>query len=407
MEPALTLLLRALRGESPPAAEPVGAERWREVIQLAELHGVSVLLARHHPTVDWPESVRAALRAHTRDRVLRSLGWVYELNAVTGLLAEAGIPTLPLKGPILSWRLYQDFAMRVSNDLDLLIPRHQVPAACRVLDAAGYRSFFPLAGATGRAYLRNYHDYGLWSPRGALIELHWNWAQRRLAISAPEAEWWTESRTLCTPAGQFTVLSTHHELLFLCIHAAKHGWSQLDLIFDVVAFCSHDVIDWRRVTEEAAKLGVGRMLNVTLALAQQLGSSIASPFPLDTAARSIIDQVQRRWATPAKTAIARRLLLELGMRERVQDRLRILARTVLTTTPGDWAMVRLPDQWFALYGFVRLLRLSGIWRRHPSDIFEQSMRGSSKVTELPTDPNAPDRHALHDAAVAFQLPSQA
>lgn len=407
MSRALTLLLRALRDDSPPTSGRITGECWLEILQLADVHGVSMLLWRKWSWLETaPQGVVMTLSSRIREHALRSLAMAHELRQLTDLLAEAGIPTIPLKGPVLSWRLYQDFGLRVSRDLDVLIPRELVVEAGRVLCAAGYRSEFPLSGATGRAYLRNYHDYSLWTPRGQLVELHWQWAQRRLAIPLKEHEWWSESRPVQTPLGKMRVLSADHEFLFLCIHVAKHAWAQLDLILDLVALGEKETIDWKRVSQTADALGLRRMVTVTVALVRQLGSSLSVPFPIDTAARSILDQVQQSWATPAQSTTAARLWFDLSLRERRRDRLRMLMRTMFTSTPADWSALRLPDRWFALYGVVRLLRLSGAWRRERSDIVDQSMRGVGQLTELPTHPDAADRQAVGDAAIGVELPSK-
>src|SRR5690242_3367237 len=48
-------------------------------------------------------------------------------------LNNAGIQSVSLKGPILSWQLYNDFALRSSRDIDILVQWTDVYKACEIL----------------------------------------------------------------------------------------------------------------------------------------------------------------------------------------------------------------------------------------------------------------------------------
>jgi hypothetical protein len=406
MQMSMRVLIGLLRGDEEVAAG-ASVTDWLAVARLAEQHRVVALVARKPMWREHaPPDVVTQLATRARQLALQSLALTNELADVTHLLAAAGIPSIALKGPLLSWRLYGDIGIRVSDDLDLLIKTDVVLPACAVLEAAGYRADFALTGALGRAYLRNFHDYGLWTPRGERLELHWAWAQRRFAIDAGEAAWWCASQSLPTPIGEVGFLSIEHELVFLCVHAAKHAWSQLDLVTDVVAHLQHDAIEWRQVRAIAHELGVRRILAITLGLAHQLGARLVTEFVLDATGQQILQHVQHGWAHRAQTTTAARMVLDLRARERWQDQLRMLARTAFLTTPQDWSVIELPDRWFGLYGVVRLLRLSGFGRRAASEIAEQKSSGLSKSDDLSLDANHADRHGLHELPVQIELTSK-
>jgi Uncharacterised nucleotidyltransferase len=58
---------------------------------------------------------------------------------LTAALAEAGIRSLPLKGPLLAERIHGGLATRVSADIDLLVAETDLIAAVDVLTKLGYR----------------------------------------------------------------------------------------------------------------------------------------------------------------------------------------------------------------------------------------------------------------------------
>ncbi len=61
---------------------------------------------------------------------------------------------------------------------------------------------------------------------------------------------------------------------------------------------------------------------------------------------------------PGPWGVAR---FHLEARERWRDRVEYAWRLAVTTTPGDWEMVRLPDALFPLYYLLRPLRLLGTY----------------------------------------------
>jgi hypothetical protein len=374
------LLISALReGTDPPDMSEAG---WWELARLAESHRLEALLARRTSWLQQaPPDVARRLTDGARLQSLRSLALTRELAVVTRLLRHAGIPSIALKGPLLSWRLYGEWGLRVSQDLDVLVQGDDVLDACKLLESAGYRGEFPWRGRRANAYLQQYHDYGLWSPRGQLVELHWNWAQRRFAIPARVEEWWSESRTTVTPVGVLRFLSSEHELLFLTVHAAKHEWAQIDLVADVAMLLRRELVDWAQVRADAAEFGIARMLDVTVGLAQLIDPELRAP-AADHATRRIVRIVQEHWGHPVDRGQMRRLQFDLGVRERPRDKTLMLLRTALSTTPADWAAIELPDWCFGLYGAVRVLRLSGVWRSRTSEVVEQKRGGFPNAADF-------------------------
>jgi len=85
-------------------------------------------------------------------------------------------------------------------------------------------------------------------------------------------------------------------LLVLCVHAAKHCWSQLGMVRDIAALARFD-LDWRWVTSEARRLGIARIISVSLELARlllklELPQEVASyPTALDAIKPSIWPRV--------------------------------------------------------------------------------------------------------------------
>lgn len=201
-------------------------------------------------------------------------------------LADAGIPSSALKGPLLGEAIYGDPGRRLSGDIDLLVAPEQLNAAVEVVRGFGYGA--PTEHVDGRG-LPLLH-FALAHERGELppVELHWrvHWYERRFAherLLAPDA----------IRSGQWRPAPAD-ELAALLLFYARDGFVELRIAADLGA--------WWDVY--GGELAAGA-LDELLGLYPELGCVI--PVAL-TAAEAVV-------GLPAEQIIAR--MPRLGLRQRV------------------------------------------------------------------------------------------
>ena len=85
-----------------------------------------------------PPGVTARWRAHALERQAYAERQLRVLGATIDCLTADGVSSVVLKGLPLSARLYGDFALRASVDLDIHVPSNQRPQARRTLENAGW-----------------------------------------------------------------------------------------------------------------------------------------------------------------------------------------------------------------------------------------------------------------------------
>ncbi|HET9228542.1 MAG TPA: nucleotidyltransferase family protein, partial [Thermoanaerobaculia bacterium] len=161
-------LAAALAGDSAAlaalAADPAAAD-------LARVHRVGPALALRArrlgiagPAAEsWRRGLIAvaAHRLHIEDR----------LRGVGAALGAAGVPWLPLKGCDLGARAYRDPEERPVGDIDVLIPRAELPRAQEALRAAGWRGFSD--SPRMERYLRDEgYAWQAQDAAGVLLEVH-------------------------------------------------------------------------------------------------------------------------------------------------------------------------------------------------------------------------------------------
>ncbi len=97
-------------------------------------------------------------------------------------LEEAGIPSLPLKGPFFAERVFGDVGARASADIDLLVSESQLPRAVEIVSSFGYRPH-PFSAARGGS-APVLHECVVHQADLPQVEIHW--ASTGIRLDSPQ-----------------------------------------------------------------------------------------------------------------------------------------------------------------------------------------------------------------------------
>ncbi len=277
-----------------------------------------VLLARHHKLIPVvharlkeaaggivPGGVLEELRRETLTVCRKSMLLASELVRVAKLMEGAGIPLLPLKGPVLSQQLYADVSRRTYGDLDLLISRECFEPAEKILTGAGYARIAPnpeLRPERVAALMRRSHHF-IYRNRenGALLELHFRLFPMDVGDRARLGE--AERPVVAVIAGtRFHMPAPEDTLIYLCVHGAMHAWFRLQWLNDIAVLCEGERnIHWPGLLARANEMGfhlhllqglilANRLLGLPLhdAVREQVAGEKKLPFLVNTALREHI-----------------------------------------------------------------------------------------------------------------------
>lgn len=255
--------------------------QWPLVLERAYPHQVYPLLYRNLCELGFPgvpPAIQAELKRAYLANALRNQLFAEELARLLKLLAEAGIPVIPLKGVTLAQSLYGDPAARVCSDIDILVPPEKVAQAMDLIPAAGYRSDFNDCFFSQVVRRHGRHYDAVRETRGIsfLLELHWKLVQHSSRDTDAVQDLWAGS----CPQALFGVpafsMSPEWEFLYLCIHATDHEWRSLNWLGDVHEIASSGRVDWQSATKKADEFEVDLAVRQTLAACSHLlGTSAA------------------------------------------------------------------------------------------------------------------------------------
>jgi hypothetical protein len=365
-------LLRILaRGEVPADLEGrarglTGNVVWSRLFDQAEAHGVLPLAARSLAALGWPDvpaPVRAAFEAARRINAARNALVARALVRVLEGLGSAGVPVIPLKGVALSESLYGDAALRVSADLDVLVPRECVARAWTVLRELGYVMAAHEERVDASEFdllLESNIEYAFASPEaaGCPVELHWGIAWRWPHSAPAIADLWADARPRPFLGAPAHALGPEWELLYLAVHAARHRWESLKWLVDIHEVCRRGGLDWEKVWAKADRFGLTEVLQISL---QASAALFDTPLPSSPPARALPGWLDLFPATPDALDIWQGALYPARLFARPSEKVGYLARVLLVPTLAERRLIRLPPRLRALYYPLRPLRLGGRW----------------------------------------------
>ena len=242
------------------------AERLSEVAAEHHMLGHLERLVRVHGAGIVSPDLRERLTTRQRHTAAHLLIQTGALLEIVQELTDRGIRVMPIKGPVWGERLYGDPVLRSWGDLDLLMPREQVPPARDVLLEAGYRDDHPCNQRLMQRAWRAEGAIHLTSADNALhVDLHWQVSPGYGASGVPAEDFLTRAephtllgREILGPAPADLVIMT-------CLHGARHRWSSLDAVLGLGMQVRAEAVAWASVLSTARAHGSRRRVIVGVA----------------------------------------------------------------------------------------------------------------------------------------------
>ncbi len=334
----------------------------------------------HHHEVAWPEVVEKAvgaglgpllwkrLEASTRSQmppVLRrrlessysaQAGVVFfrlrQVREVLRKFSEHGVPVLVLKGLGVAQEAYRDPVVRLSTDLDILVPPEELSRASKLLGELGYLRI-PGPEDYHLKFRKPGHDIP--------IELHWSLHPETEPYRIPVVDLWGRSRVILVGDGKLELpcLGLEDLLIYQCLHLVKHRFhGDLRACCDIAyTLAGQENWDWSELFSRARSWRARSQFSLVLAVVDRLFSGL-------------IPEHQRALSIPSElvAAAASRVLIREPRYEQIHHRQRRL--------PPPWQVSKqYPDVpviqgYLAYYGCYA----AKLWKQFIFYLFEPSYR---------------------------------
>ena len=294
-------------GHGEEIQELAGEADWTRFLALARRHRVQGLAQRclRELPVALPMDVTASLAEDSAAIAEHNLRAARQSALLFEAFTAGAIPLIFIKGLTLSKLVYGDPFVKMSHDIDVLVPSDAIADSAAALNKLGYRRTVPPA-APQSGDLQRWHERrkeSVWrSPDGLHLELHSRLADSprlipAIGIGSPRQEVEIASGIL------LPTLAADDLFAYLCVHGASSAWFRLKWITDLAALLEgSSEAQISRLFRRSQELGAGRSCAQALLLASRIyGTSIDRSL----AARLAASPVNRWLGSAAAAALAR------------------------------------------------------------------------------------------------------
>jgi hypothetical protein len=346
-----------------------GEMDWKRLLAAANRHGLAPLLYKHLESACAdlvPESVLLELGRRFVLSSARNRSLTAELVRIVTLFEDHGIAALPYKGPLLAESIYGDVALRVFDDLDILVPESKIAEAETLLRKEGYLPTPEVPQHRLVAYRRMKHEILYSHPgKSILIELHWKIAPILFQFPLDMEKLWTRTAWTSLSGSRVRSLSEEDLLLALCARGSRYLWKKLEWVGGVAGQIGiQREMNWKYVFEQARDCRRERALLLGLLVAHNLfGAEIPEParqrIRKDEILCTLAAEAQRRLFIPDPQPVSamEQCFHTASLTDRWQDGLRIILRTLFLPQYDDWISLKLPGGLALLYYPLRMFRL--------------------------------------------------
>ena len=271
--PELKLVLACCRW--PPAPDVVretaaAVTDWGQFRDLLGRHGVVALAgnALSQAGVVLPCKDRNSLQTAIDTQVRKALHITRVTSQLAQLISNANIACRFIKGPTLARLAFNDFGLKRSADIDVLVSLTDALMVRDLLLSAGFMHThsYEMDATTFTRYLRWGKEIPFTNHEGTIVELHVRLAQNQYMMRDLHSEGDSQDVLIGTVA----VPTFSDELIYpyLCYHGAVHGWSRLKWLADLNGFLEGR--DVARLHSCAVTQGVADASIVALSLCRDL-----------------------------------------------------------------------------------------------------------------------------------------
>jgi hypothetical protein len=222
----LECLRRSLHATPPSPSQPVPENiDWPALQALAKRHAVIPLVFPYLAPLAPPHAIEPLATAfHSSWAYAQTLAT--ELEYVLAAFDQAGIESMPFKGPVLAEMLFGDVAARASLDIDVLVQPRDNAAAQAALAASGF-----IADLLPRPASRPAHDPAFYRDN-VRLELHSTFGRPELCpIDSKEV--WSRSLPAVFRGHAIRVMTQEDCILYLSYHLLVHNCERLQWIADL------------------------------------------------------------------------------------------------------------------------------------------------------------------------------
>lgn len=238
-------------------------------------------------------------KSHRQQVLCESLKKCAELMTIKKRFDEASIRFFVLKGMALSQFLYQDFSVRQSCDIDILIEPQNSLAANEILRELGYTNEFGYDVTEKNINIiqsRSHDVQYINQAKQVKVECHFKVRENNLLFAESFENLWQRRQVIDIQSQAFNFFSMNDLLIYLCMHGAHHFYTKLSWLMDVAELIKRFEFDFDAILSHAYQLNCERLVAVSIVLASELMNQPVPKLIQDAYQKDHVAARLRKWS---------------------------------------------------------------------------------------------------------------
>jgi len=222
-----------------------------------------------------PKDILLKMKKFYLANVVRTIRFEEDLLKIKLIFDDAHIPYMLIKGISLSKILYNNPALRVSSDMDVIIRRSDLHQADTELLKHDFLGAPPNRSIRYEYFRRVTHQWTYSSPhRRNFLELHTKYGPLSRSVTTGNDDIWQRIQHIDLNGNLFSVMSAEDLLLFLVLHNTKELWDDWLQLNDVAALISgNPELKADEILDAAEKMHCAKRLLLSLLLLEEVFQS--------------------------------------------------------------------------------------------------------------------------------------
>lgn len=194
-------------------------------------HGLTGPVMQLIPRDRRPTEAEKALLDSRLGQACQAIKVASAARRLSGILSEAGLPHLFVKGPALSAQIYGDWSIRWSSDLDLLIDPSDIDRLHEVLVAAGLERWDGKTRSPSR-FLRWCKCAVTYKGLEVTLDAHWRFDANPGLCSFSFHDLYERSEEVIVADHRIRTLGRLDSWIFTAFHGFRSGWFSWKWLLD-------------------------------------------------------------------------------------------------------------------------------------------------------------------------------
>lgn len=337
---------------------------WDMLITKASYHHLIPLLYLNLKNFEEkvPEDVLDYMQNYFHINARKNLKLMGQLLKIIKVFKMNNISAIPYKGPLLAINIYRNLALRVFDDLDVFFEKDSLPIVKKILIQEGYQSSLKLVGFNELQYMKHQRELKFFNKENINLEAHWK-VSSSFSLKNEHHFPLDEYKLIEINQYDLKVFSNEDLLLILSLHAAGHLWSRLSWICDISEMIRNsNELNWRNIVQKAKIMGVSRVLNLNLAIVNDLfpiqlpkfiSKEMKSDIEVDILKKLIIKMI----FNPVKFNSRQKLYLRYKLRESGLMGIRDIIKILIIPRSNEWKIFERSGPFILIYLFARPLQI--------------------------------------------------